>query len=388
MTLTVPGSPAFSFTSLSKSTTGSCQTQAAVNTAFTNWLATASSSGGCDGSRSNNNTGAPDKCGGSTTVTFTYTSSCAPTITTCAATFTVSAPPAVSLTCPVNATTGSCQTQAAVNTAFTNWLATASSSGGCDGSRSNNHGSGTDKCGGSATVTFTYTSSCAPTITTCAATFTVTGPPAVSLTCPTNATTGSCQTQAAVNTAFTNWLATASSSGGCNGTRSDNHGAAPDRCGGSATVTFTYTSSCAPTITTCAATFTVSAPPAVSLTCPTNTTVAAGRTQTQVDAAFAAWLATASSSGGCDGSPSDNHGAAPGNCGGSVTVTFTDTSSCSPTATTCSAIFAVSGTAGAQVSCPANTTTTSCQTQAQVNTAFTTWLGTASGTGGTVTNNG
>src|SRR6266513_2705113 len=54
-------------------------------------------SGGCNGSRSNNNTGAPNACGGSTTVTFTYTSSCAPTITTCAATFAVAAAPAVSL---------------------------------------------------------------------------------------------------------------------------------------------------------------------------------------------------------------------------------------------------------------------------------------------------
>src|SRR5206468_10834905 len=85
-------------------TAASCQTQAAINTAFTNWLATASSSGGCNGSRSNNNTGAPNACGGSTTVTFTYTSSCAPTITTCAATFAVDAAATVTLTCPTSTT--------------------------------------------------------------------------------------------------------------------------------------------------------------------------------------------------------------------------------------------------------------------------------------------
>jgi len=61
-----------------------------------------------------------------------------------------------------------------------------------------------------------------------------------------------------VNAAFVAWLATATSSGGCNGARSHNGGTTgPDACGGSKVVTFTYTSSCAPTTTTCSATFTV-----------------------------------------------------------------------------------------------------------------------------------
>src|SRR5262245_17869123 len=111
-------------------TTSACQTQAAVNTAFIAWLATASGTGGCNGILTNNNTGAPSSCGGATTVTFTYTSTCAPLTTTCQATFTVTAPPTVTLTCPVNTTITACQTQAEVNYAFNNWLATASGSGG------------------------------------------------------------------------------------------------------------------------------------------------------------------------------------------------------------------------------------------------------------------
>ena len=43
-----------------------------------------------NGVLTNNNTGAPSACGGSTTVTFTYTSTCAPLTTTCQATVTVS----------------------------------------------------------------------------------------------------------------------------------------------------------------------------------------------------------------------------------------------------------------------------------------------------------
>lgn len=65
------------------------QTQAAINGAFSTWLSTATGSGGCGGVLTNNNTGAPSALGGNTTVTFTYTSTCAPLTTTCQATFTV-----------------------------------------------------------------------------------------------------------------------------------------------------------------------------------------------------------------------------------------------------------------------------------------------------------
>ncbi len=66
-----------------------CQGQAVINAKFNAWLATANASGGCNGSLSNNNTGAPDHClGGTKTVTFTYTNSCGAT-QTCTASFTV-----------------------------------------------------------------------------------------------------------------------------------------------------------------------------------------------------------------------------------------------------------------------------------------------------------
>ncbi|MFZ9388498.1 MAG: hypothetical protein ACO25B_11525, partial [Chitinophagaceae bacterium] len=179
----------------------------------------------------------------------------------------------VILTCPVNTPVAACQTQTAVNAQFAAWLATASGSGGCNGVLTNNNTGAPSACGGSTTVTFTYTSSCAPTTTTCTATFTVTAPPPVILTCPVNTTVAACQTQTAVNAQFAAWLATASGSGGCNGVLTNNNTGAPSACGGSTTVTFTYTSSCAPTTTTCTATFTVTAPPPVTLTCPAPVTV-------------------------------------------------------------------------------------------------------------------
>jgi hypothetical protein len=120
----------------------------------------------------NKNTGAPDACnGGTKTVVFTYTSTCAPFTTTCQATFTVPASSAVVLTCPVNTTTANCQTQAQINTAFSAWLATASVSG-CATLTNNNTGAPL-ACGGTTTVTFTATNSCTGATTNCQATFTV-----------------------------------------------------------------------------------------------------------------------------------------------------------------------------------------------------------------------
>jgi hypothetical protein len=374
-----PPAPPVVLTCPTNTTTTACQTQAAVNTAFATWLATASGTGGCNGVLTNNNTGAPSACGGSTTVTFTYTSTCAPLVTTCQATFTVAAAPTVVLTCPTNTTTTACQTQAAVNTAFATWLATASASGGCNGALTNNNTGAPSACGGSTTVTFTYTSTCAPLVTTCQATFTVAAAPTVVLTCPTNTTAAACQTQTVVDAAFATWLSSASASGGCNGALSNNSTGAPPACGGSTTVTFTYSSTCAPTTTTCTATYTVAAPPTVTLSCPTNQTVAAGQTQAAINAAFATWLATANASGGCNGALTNNNTGAPPATGGSTTVSFTYTSTCAPLTTSCQATFTVSDII---LTCPTNTTTAACQTQADVNTDFATWLATASGTGG------
>src|SRR5947207_14199148 len=99
---------------------------------------------------------------------------------------------------------------------------------GCNGTLSNNHTRPTNACGCSTTTTFTYTRSGKRTITTCAATFAVAAAPAVSLSCPTSTTAASCQTQEAINTAFTNWLATASSSGGRYDERSESKAGTPN----------------------------------------------------------------------------------------------------------------------------------------------------------------
>ena len=92
------------------------------------------------------------------------------------------------------------------------------------------------------------------------------------LTCATSKTEAACQTQAAIDASFAAWLLTTTATGGCNGllTKSPTNPVAPDKCGGSTTVTWTYTSSCTPMTTTCTATFTVDPAPPVVLTCATS----------------------------------------------------------------------------------------------------------------------
>src|SRR4026209_3059949 len=109
--------------------------------------------------------------------------------------------------------------------------------------------------------------------------------------------------------------------------------APPPITGGSVSVTWTATSSCEPNVTV-SATFTVPAAPAVVLTAPANFTATTCQTQAQIDAAYAAWLAGVTSSGGCTLNVTNNApAAAPSICGGTVTVTWTATRSSGPTLT-------------------------------------------------------
>ncbi len=391
-TFTVASAPPVVLTCPTNTTTAACQTQEAVNTAFATWLATAIGSGGCNGVLTNNNIGAPSACGGSTTVTFTYTSTCAPLTSTCSATFTVADAPLVVLNCPADTTVSACLTFAGVNAAFNVWLARASASGGCSGMlNNNNQGIANILCGGSTTVTFTYTSTCPPFTSTCTSTFTVTAAPTVILNCPADLTVAACQNAAQISAAFTSWLAQANASGGCNGMLANNNQGPPPICGGSTSVTFTYTSNCPPLTSNCTRTFTVAAPQPVVLTCPVNTTTAACQTQAAVNTAFATWLATATASGGCNGALTNNNTGAPPACGGSTTVTFTYASSCAPTTTTCQATFTVANATQPVLTCPTAITVSACLTQAQLSTAYANWLASASATGGcgggTVTNN-
>ncbi|HNK51771.1 MAG TPA: hypothetical protein PKX75_22440, partial [Nitrospira sp.] len=189
-----------------------------------------------------------------------------------------------------------------------------------------------------------------------------------------------CQDQATIDSKFNAWKTTASFTGGCNGVLTNNSAAAPNHCGGTATVTFTVTSDCeAPK--TCNATFTVDPAPAVVITCPANVTEAACQDQSVIDSKFNAWKTTASFTGGCNGVLTNNGASAPNHCGGTATVTFTVTSDCEAPKT-CTATFTVNPAPAVVITCPANVTEVACQSQSTIDSKFTAWKATASFTGG------
>ena len=111
---------------------------------------------------------------------------------------------------------------------------------------------------------------------TCTATFTVTAPDPLTITCPTDLTVDACLTQAAIDQAYADWLGAATTTGGCNvEITSDAPAGAPLACtGGEVVVTFTATDTDADGVVcqtqTCTATFTVTAPDPLTITCPTD----------------------------------------------------------------------------------------------------------------------
>jgi hypothetical protein len=108
-------------------TEASCQTQAVIDSKYAIWLATVKAGGGCDGVLSNNSSGAPSSCGGAVTVTFTFTSSCAPLTTTCSSTFTVAADtPPVIANCAVPRNIEGCNTSVITSPAYSSTPASSS----------------------------------------------------------------------------------------------------------------------------------------------------------------------------------------------------------------------------------------------------------------------
>src|SRR6185503_4385332 len=178
-------------TCATNTTVAKCQSQATVNSLFATWLNGFSVSGGCAPVASNGNATAPNKCGGSTVVTYTVTDSCN-FAQTCTATFTVTAYTPPTVTCATNSTVAKCQSQASVNAAFASWLTGFSVSGGCNPQASNGNPTAPNKCGGSTVVTYTVTDSC-NFAQTCTATFTVTAYTPPTVTCATNSTVAKCQ---------------------------------------------------------------------------------------------------------------------------------------------------------------------------------------------------
>ena len=143
-----------------------------------------------------------------------------------------------------------------------------------------------------------------------------------------------CETQADIDLAFTNWLAQATVSGGCDPLLSYGEPVAPAACGGEVTVYFEISDYCLVTPITGSATFTVPAPSEVSYIIPLDKENIACSfvNDDEVLVAFNAWLIEAEEeakiSGGCNPKIEVDYGDLPDFCGGVVTVTWTISDKC------------------------------------------------------------
>uniref|UniRef100_UPI001F5A4B49 T9SS type A sorting domain-containing protein n=1 Tax=Aestuariivivens sediminis TaxID=2913557 RepID=UPI001F5A4B49 len=377
-TFTVTAAPAVSLTCPGDSTEASCQTQGAIDSAFATWLASVSYSGGCGAQISNNNTGAPDACGGSTTVRFTVSSDCEEDVW-CEATFTVTDAPDVNVVPITDDGIAACNDQGTVDVAYNAWFSGLSITGGCGLNPNIVNPGPPDACGGNSTVTWNATSDCEGPIPG-SATFTVTAAPAVSLTCPGDSTEASCQTQGAIDSAFATWLASVSYSGGCGAQISNNNTGAPDACGGSTTVRFTVSSDCEEDVW-CEATFTVTDAPDVNVVPITDDGIAACNDQGTVDAAYNAWFSGLSITGGCGLNPNIVNPGPPDACGGSSTVTWNATSDCEGPIPG-SATFTVTAAPAVNVVPITDDGIAACNDQGTVDAAYNAWFSGLSITGG------
>jgi hypothetical protein len=381
-TFAVTAAPTLSVSCPVAVTIPSCSTQATVDAAFADWIAGFTTTGGCN-PVSTDLTGfeAPSFCGGVVNITFTANDDCAQS-QTCTSTFIVTAAPTLSVSCPSAVTIPACSTQATVDAAFADWIAGFTTTGGCGTVSTDLSGfEAPSFCGGSVSITFTASDNCGQSQT-CTSTFTVTAAPVLSVSCPSPVTIPSCSTQSSVNAAFAGWIAGFTTTGGC-GTVSTNLSgfSAPSFCGGSVSITFTASDNCGQA-QTCTSTFTVTAAPVLSVTCPSPVTIPACSTQAAVDAAFAAWIAGFSATGGCGTETTDLSGfEAPSFCGGVVNITFTAIDDCGQSET-CTSTFMVMAAPTLSVTCPANVTMPACSTQEDVDMAFEEWLTGFSTSGG------
>jgi hypothetical protein len=241
----------------------------------------------------------------------------------------------VQLVCPGNVTVSTGLTQEQINTAFADWLDDVTAKDGCNVTITNNNTGAPPACGGTVSVTFTATNTCGNGAS-CTASFIVPSTENIQISCPSSITVNACQTQAEVNIAFANWLATVTSSGGIVTTTPANP-TAPPACGGSVTVEWKVTGTCASK--TCGATFTVASAGNIIIDCPDNVTLNAGLTQEQINAAYDNWLASVKASSVCGLKITNNSTTYPV-CGQTMNVTWKATNSCGDEAT-CSASFTV-----------------------------------------------
>ncbi len=364
----------------------SCTTQAEIDAAFASWIAEFGFNGGCETTATDlSDYLAPDRCeGGVITIEYVATDACGQEVS-CTASFSVEGNPELEVYCPAPVAMESCYSQAEIDLAFANWLAGFGYTGGCETSGSDlSDYVAPDRCeGGVVTIEFMVGEFCGQE-TSCVSTFTVEAAPELTVTCPAPLSFDSCTPQAEIDLAFANWLAGFGYSGGCEAVATDLSAyTIPDRCEDiEIVIEYVVTDACGQEAV-CVSTFSIEGVSEISVTCPAPVSFGTCSDQSEIDAAFADWIAGFSYTGGCETSVTDlSTFVAPNRCdGGVVVIEYMVTDACGQEVV-CISTFSVDATPELTVSCPANMVIQSCNTQEYIDAEFASWISSFSFSGG------
>ncbi|MCC6814810.1 MAG: T9SS type A sorting domain-containing protein [Saprospiraceae bacterium] len=352
-----------------------CLSQEEIDSSFLAWKNSASFTGGCNGTLSNNGSASPNACGGSVSVSFAVSSDCEP-IKSCTSSFSVDSS-RVQLICPDPVKIDSINDPNLI-LKFELMIPKVKFSGGCN-HEINYEIPNKFPQEGCNDIVFTVTSDCEPDVK-CVTSFIIGNVPPVVITCPVNVVEDSCQSQAAIDLKFKDWLNSASVSGGCATELSHTLLPAPNSCGGSTTIMF-IASSTSQKNDSCISTFKVKPSSFVTLTCPSNVIEPACQDSMDLYSRFELWKKTASFTGGCNGQLTNMVRKAPGLCGGKALVTFIVSSDCE-TPVSCTASFTVDKVPVVRLKCPVDIIEPACQSQTEINSKFNDWMKTTSFSGG------
>ncbi len=365
-------------------TVSTCLSQQEVNTEFNFWLSRVQASGGKNLLVTNNNTGAPDACGGSIDVIWTATSEC-PEDVKDTATFTV--PDAIQLDVegPQDFSASSCDfdDQAALDAAFQTWVDSFNVvTNACGASATDiSNLTAPDLCeGGTVNVTFGIGNNC--TNDTVRAAFTINAADPLDVEGPQDFSASSCDfdDQAALDAAFQTWVDSFNVvTNACGASATDiSNLTAPDLCeGGTVNVTFGIGNNC--TNDTVRAAFTINAADPLDVEGPQDFSASSCDfdDQAALDAAFQTWVDSFNVvTNACGASATDiSNLTAPDLCeGGTVNVTFGIGNNC--TNDTVRAAFTINAADPLDVEGPQDFSASSCDfdDQAALDAAFQTWV--------------
>ena len=350
---------------------------------FDNWLnQSLTVTGGCVSPAviTNDWTGTlPHYCdGGVFTVTWKVQDLCEAVTTT--ATYILEKPEDLVIDFPESVEYSACyfDTQDDLDGAFTDWLGGFQYSGGCTTATETFTGvvTPTHCTGGTATVYYTVSDNCGEGSV--SSVFTVTKAPEVVLEVPHPYIGSVCMTEDDIKKEINDWIGTATFTGGCNAkletdfiTKGIN---LINPCGFEITGIWTVISDCeAPAVKS--STFTIPEAPKVEITIADLELDKACYSQAEVDQKFNDWVSTATFTGGCNAEWTNDADIAPGYCGGSVTVTWTVTSSCEADVEK-SATFTVPYPDPVVITTPAPVVKESCEfaNEEEIETAFQAFL--------------